>query len=157
MKVVLLTVGKTVFPFVKDGCDIFIKRLKRYIQFEMIEIPELKNVSSFSSEQIKEKEGKLILKHLKDSDKVVLLDERGARFTSVEWANDIQHELTIGTKTLVFIVGGAYGFSKEVYDRAQSKLSFSNMTFSHQIIRLFFIEQIYRAFTIIKGEPYHNE
>lgn len=157
MKISFLTVGKTTFPFVKEGMDIFIKRIKHYTSFEYIEIPELKNTSSLSKEQIKEKEGDLILKHLRNTDKVILLDERGRSFTSIEWSKEIGREIISGTKSLVFIVGGAYGFSQSVYDRADGKLSLSSMTFSHQIIRLFFIEQLYRAFTIIKGEPYHNE
>lgn len=157
MKISFLTVGKTTFPFVKEGVDIFIKRIKHYTTFEYIEIPELKNTSSLSREQIKEKEGDLILKHLRNTDKVILLDERGRSFTSIEWSKEIDREIISGTKSLVFIVGGAYGFSQSVYDRADGKLSLSSMTFSHQIIRLFFIEQLYRAFTIIKGEPYHNE
>ncbi len=157
MKITLLTVGKTTFPFVKEGCDIFIRRIRHYTTFEYIEIPELKNTSSLSKDQIKEKEGELILKQIKNTDKVVLLDEKGKQFKSVEWAKEIEKEGISGTKSIVFIVGGAYGFAPSVYDRADSKLSLSAMTFSHQIIRLFFIEQIYRAFTIIKGEPYHNE
>lgn len=157
MKISFLTVGKTTFPFVKEGVDIFIKRIKHYTTFEYIEIPELKNTSSLSKEQIKEKEGDLILKHLRNTDKVILLDERGRSFTSIEWSKEIGREIISGTKSIVFIVGGAYGFSQSVYDRADGKLSLSSMTFSHQIIRLFFIEQLYRAFTIIKGEPYHNE
>lgn len=157
MKITLLTVGKTTFPFVKEGCDIFIKRIKHYISFESIEIPELKNTSSLSKDQIKEREGELIMKHIKGTDKVILLDERGKTFSSVEWSREIEREMISGTKAMVFVVGGAYGFSEAVYQRCDAKLSLSKMTFSHQIIRLFFIEQLYRAFTIIKGEPYHNE
>ncbi|MBR2298071.1 MAG: 23S rRNA (pseudouridine(1915)-N(3))-methyltransferase RlmH [Bacteroidales bacterium] len=157
MKITFLTVGKTTFPFVKEGCDIFIKRIKHYTAFEYIEIPELKNAGGLSKEQIKQKEGELILKNIKNTDKVVLLDERGKTFTSINWSKEIEKEIICGTKSLVFIVGGAYGFAQTIYDRADAKLSLSSMTFSHQIIRLFFIEQLYRAFTIIKGEPYHNE
>lgn len=157
MKITLLTVGKTTFPFVKEGCDIFIKRIKHYTSFESIEIPELKNTSSLSKDQIKEREGELIMKHIKGTDKVILLDERGKTFSSVEWSREIEREMISGTKAMVFVVGGAYGFSEAVYRRCDAKLSLSKMTFSHQIIRLFFIEQLYRAFTIIKGEPYHNE
>lgn len=157
MKITFLTVGKTTFPFVKEGCDIFIKRIRHYTTFEYIEIPELKNTSSLSKEQIKEKEAELILKYVKNTDKVVLLDERGKNFTSIEWSKELEKEIVSGTRSLIFIVGGAYGFSKTIYERANGKLSLSSMTFSHQIIRLFFIEQLYRAFTIIKGEPYHNE
>lgn len=157
MKITFLTVGKTTFPFVKKGCDIFIKRIRHYTTFEYIEIPELKNTSSLSKEQIKDKEAELILKYVKNTDKVVLLDERGKNFTSIEWSKELEKEIVSGTKSLIFIVGGAYGFSKTIYERANGKLSLSSMTFSHQIIRLFFIEQLYRAFTIMKGEPYHNE
>lgn len=157
MKITFLTVGKTTFPFVKEGCDIFIKRIRHYTTFEYIEIPELKNTSSLSKEQIKEKEAELILKYVKNTDKVVLLDERGKNFTSIEWSKELEKEIVSGTRSLIFIVGGAYGFSKTIYERANDKLSLSSMTFSHQIIRLFFIEQLYRAFTIMKGEPYHNE
>lgn len=157
MKITFLTVGKTTFPFVKEGCDIFIKRIRHYTTFEYIEIPELKNTSSLSKEQIKDKEAELILKYVKNTDKVVLLDERGKNFTSIEWSKELEKEIVSGTKSLIFIVGGAYGFSKTIYERANGKLSLSSMTFSHQIIRLFFIEQLYRAFTIMKGEPYHNE
>jgi len=157
MKITFLTVGKTTFPFVKEGCDIFIKRIRHYTTFEYIEIPELKNTSSLSKEQIKDKEAELILKYVKNTDKVVLLDERGKNFTSIEWSKELEKEIVSGTRSLIFIVGGAYGFSKTIYERANGKLSLSSMTFSHQIIRLFFIEQLYRAFTIMKGEPYHNE
>lgn len=157
MKITFLTIGKTTFPFVKEGCDIFIKRIKHYTPFELVELPELKNVSSLSREQIKEREGELILKNIKESDKVILLDERGKDYTSIEWSKVMEKEMTSGTKSIVFIVGGAYGFSQKIYGRANSLLSLSSMTFSHQIIRLFFVEQLYRAFTIIKGEPYHNE
>lgn len=157
MKITFLTVGKTTFPFVKEGCDIFIKRIRHYTTFEYIEIPELKNTSSLSKEQIKEKEAELILKYVNNTDKVVLLDERGKNFTSIEWSKELEKEIVSGTRSLIFIVGGAYGFSKTIYERANGKLSLSSMTFSHQIIRLFFIEQLYRAFTIMKGEPYHNE
>lgn len=157
MKVTFLTVGKTTFPFVKEGCEVFMKRLKHYTSFEYLEIPELKNTSSLSKEQIKDKEGELILKQIKNTDKLILLDERGKSFTSIEWSKEIEREIVSGTKSIFFVVGGAYGFSSSVYGRADGKISLSNMTFSHQIIRLFFVEQLYRAFTIIKGEPYHNE
>lgn len=157
MKITLLSVGKTTFPFIKDGCDTFVKRIKHYIGFEAIEIPELKNVSALSKEQIKDKEGELILKQIKASDKVILLDEKGSRFSSIEWAEELRKEMVMSTKSIIFVIGGSYGFAKSVYDRANGKLSLSSMTFSHQIIRLFFVEQLYRALTIIKGEPYHNE
>ena len=157
MKITLITVGKTTFPFVKEGIEVYLKRIKHYIAFDMVEIPELKNVSSLTKEQIKSKEGELILKQIKPTDKVILLDEKGRDFSSVEWSKEIEKEMNMGTKNLIFTVGGSYGYSQDVYNRADSKLSLSKMTFSHQIIRLFFVEQLYRAFTIIKGEPYHNE
>ncbi len=157
MKITLITVGKTTFPFVKEGIEVYLKRIKHYIAFDMVEIPELKNVSSLTKEQIKSKEGELILKQIKPTDKVILLDEKGRHFSSVEWSKEIEKEMNMGTKNLIFTVGGSYGYSQDVYNRADSKLSLSKMTFSHQIIRLFFVEQLYRAFTIIKGEPYHNE
>ena len=157
MKITLITVGKTTFPFVKEGIEVYLKRIKHYIAYDMVEIPELKNVSSLTKEQIKSKEGELILKQIKPTDKVILLDEKGRDFSSVEWSKEIEKEMNMGTKNLIFTVGGSYGYSQDVYNRADSKLSLSKMTFSHQIIRLFFVEQLYRAFTIIKGEPYHNE
>lgn len=132
------------------------KRILHYVDYQNIEIPELKNVSSLSHTQIKEKEGELIFKHLSPLDKVILLDERGKEYTSVEWAHSLEKEMVQGVKSLVFIIGGAYGFSEEVYKRANALLSLSKMTYSHQIIRIFFTEQLYRALTIIKGEPYHN-
>lgn len=133
-------------------------RLKHYASFEIAEIPELKSVSALSKEQIKQREGELALKRLKSSDRLVLLDERGLKFRSLDFAARLQETLSRGgSGSLVFLIGGAYGFSDAVYARAQSKLSLSDMTFSHQIIRLIFAEQLYRAFTIIKGEPYHHE
>lgn len=150
-------VGKTDFPFVKEGVGIYEKRIERYVTYSHIEIPELKGASSLSPSQIKEKEQEMIFKHIKEGDRVILLDERGAVYSSIEWAHRIEKEMSSGIKNLVFIVGGAYGFSEGMYRRADALLSLSKMTFSHQIIRLFFAEQLYRAFTIIKGEPYHNE
>lgn len=157
MKITLLTVGKTDRDWVKQGLDIYMSRLKHYTQFAMVEIPELKNVSSLSESQIKTKEGELILKQLRPADDVILLDEKGKQYTSVEFAKMIQDKMTYSGRDIVFIIGGAYGFSQAVYDRAASKISLSKMTFSHQMVRTIFVEQIYRAFTIMKGEPYHHE
>ena len=157
MNVNLLTVGKTDVPWVKEGLDLYASRLKHYIPFTITEIPELKKVSALSQEQIKEKEGELILKHLTPSDTLILLDEHGREFRSVEFAGFVEKLLSGGGKTLVFAVGGAYGFSNAVYQRAQRKISLSKMTFSHQMVRTVFAEQLYRAFTILKGEPYHHE
>lgn len=157
MKITLLTVGKTDRDWVRQGLDIYVSRLKHYIQFTMTEIPELKNVSSLSEMQIKTKEGELILKQLRPGDDVILLDERGKQHSSVEFSKVIQDKMTYSGRDIVFVIGGAYGFSQSVYDRADSRISLSRMTFSHQMVRAIFVEQIYRAFTIIRGEPYHHE
>lgn len=157
MKITLLTVGKTDKDWVRQGLDIYVSRLKHYIPFGIVEIPELKNVSALSKEQIKNKEGELILKNIRPTDDVILLDERGKQYTSVELAKIIQDKISYAGKDIVFIIGGAYGFSESVYQRAGSKLSLSKMTFSHQMVRAIFVEQIYRAFTIMRGEPYHHE
>ena len=157
MKITLLTVGKTDKDWIRQGLDIYVSRLKHYIPFGIVEIPELKNVSSLSKEQIKNKEGELILKNIRQTDDVILLDERGKEYTSVELAKIIQDKISYAGKDIVFVIGGAYGFSDAVYQRSNSKLSLSKMTFSHQMVRAIFAEQIYRAFTIMKGEPYHHE
>lgn len=157
MKITLLTVGKTDRDWVRQGLDIYLSRLKHYIPFSLTEIPELKNVSAFTKEQIKIKEGSLILKNIRPNDEVILLDERGKMFTSIEFASLIKDRMDYASRDIVFVIGGAYGFSEEVYSRANSKISLSKMTFSHQMVRTIFVEQLYRAFTIIKGEPYHHE
>ncbi|MGN1221094.1 MAG: 23S rRNA (pseudouridine(1915)-N(3))-methyltransferase RlmH [Candidatus Cryptobacteroides sp.] len=157
MKITLLTVGKTDRDWVRQGLDIYLSRLKHYIPFSLTEIPELKNVSAFTRDQIKIKEGSLILKNIRPNDEVILLDERGKMFTSIEFASLIKDRLDYASRDIVFVIGGAYGFSDEVYSRANSKISLSKMTFSHQMVRTIFAEQLYRAFTIIKGEPYHHE
>ena len=157
MKITLLTVGKTDKDWVKQGMDIYVSRLKHYIPFSITEISELKNVSALSREQIKAKEGELILKNVKPADNLVLLDERGKEYSSVEFAKVLQDKINYEGKDIVFVIGGAYGFSEDVYRRANSRMSLSRMTFSHQMVRAIFAEQLYRAFTIIKGEPYHHE
>ena len=157
MKITLLTVGKTDVKWVKEGLDLYSSRLAHYVPFQMLEIPELKNVSSFSRDQIRQKEGELVLKSLKPADEVILLDERGAEYTSVQFSDFIRNRISRSSRDIVFIIGGAYGFSPEVYSRADGKISLSKMTFSHQMVRTIFAEQLYRAFTIIRGEPYHHE
>ena len=157
MKITLLTVGKTDKDWVKQGLDIYTSRLKHYISFSINEIPELKNVSALTKEQIKAKEGELILKFIKPADDVILLDEHGKEYTSTGFASLLQKKMAQEGRDRVFIIGGAYGFSEEVYKRSNSKISLSQMTFSHQMVRAIFAEQIYRAFTIMKGEPYHHE
>ena len=157
MKITLITVGKTDRDWVKQGLDIYVSRLKHYIPFSINEIPELKNVSAMSRDQIKAKEGELILKSIKPTDDVILLDEHGKEYSSTEFASLLQNKINYEGKDIVFVIGGAYGFSEQVYKRANSKISLSRMTFSHQMVRAIFAEQIYRAFTIMKGEPYHHE
>ena len=157
MKITLLTVGKTDKDWVKQGMDIYVSRLKHYIPFAVVEIPELKNVSALTKEQIKVREGELILKNVKPTDDLILMDERGKEYTSVDFAKVIQDKISYVGKDMVYVIGGAYGFSDAVYQRANSKISLSRMTFSHQMVRAIFAEQLYRAFTIIKGEPYHHE
>ena len=157
MKIALLTVGKTDRDWVKQGLDIYVSRLKHYIPFSINEIPELKNVSAMSRNQIKAKEGELILKSIKPTDDVILLDEHGKEYSSTEFASLLQNKINYEGKDIVFVIGGAYGFSEQAYKRANSKISLSRMTFSHQMVRAIFAEQIYRAFTIMKGEPYHHE
>ena len=157
MRITLLTVGKTDKKWVQEGIKIYADRLKHYIPFSITEIPELKNVSAFTKEQIKTKEGELILKNIRPSDDLILLDEHGKEYTSVEWSKFIEQRMSRSGKDIVFVIGGAYGFSQEVYSRSDAKVSLSKMTFSHQMVRAIFVEQIYRAFTIMKGEPYHHE
>jgi len=157
MKVKLLLVGKTVEEYLKKGIAGYQERLKHYVSFELVEIPELKGASSLTREQVKTKEGELILKQIRESDDVILLDEHGGRFSSIAWARHLEQKMAHSSRDIVFVIGGCYGFSQAVYDRACSKLSLSDMTFSHQLVRLIFMEQLYRAFTIIKGEPYHHE
>ena len=157
MKISFITVGKTDMTWVRQGLDMYVSRLKHYAPFELVEIPELKNVSALTRDQIKVKEGELVLKALKPSDDLVLLDEHGRELRSIEFAKYLEDKMISSRRDIVFVVGGAYGFSPEVYSRANGKISLSKMTFSHQIVRTIFAEQLYRAFTIIKGEPYHHE
>ena len=157
MKISLVTVGKTDVKWVREGLDLYVSRLFHYVPFTLDEIPELKNAASLSRSQVKEKEGELVLRRIKDADEVILLDERGREMRSVELAAFLEEKISRGGRDLVFVIGGAYGFSDRVYGRADAKLSLSRMTFSHQMVRTIFAEQLYRAFTIIKGEPYHHE
>lgn len=157
MKISLITVGKTDVKWVREGLELYVSRLSHYVPFTLEEIPELKNVSALTRDQIKEKEGEGILKRIKAGDEVVLLDERGRELRSVELAAWLREKLSRSGRDLVFVIGGAYGFSQAVYDRSDGSLSLSRMTFSHQMVRTIFAEQLYRAFTIIKGEPYHHE
>ena len=157
MKITLLTVGKTDRDWVRQGLDIYVSRLRHYIPFVLNEIPELKNVSALTKEQIKAREGELILKNVRPTDDLILLDEHGKEYSSTELSRVIQDKISYVGKDIVFVIGGAYGFSDAVYQRANSKLSLSKMTFSHQMVRAIFAEQLYRAFTILNNEPYHHE
>lgn len=157
MKVALILVGKTVNKHFVELIDEYAGRVKHYIGFDMVTIPELKNTKNLSVEQQKQQEGTLILKQLQAGDCVVLLDEHGKEFRSVEFAKYMEQKMQTVSKRLVFVIGGAYGFSPDVYAQANGKLSLSKMTFSHQMIRMIFVEQLYRAMTIMKGEPYHHE
>ncbi|MBQ0114245.1 MAG: 23S rRNA (pseudouridine(1915)-N(3))-methyltransferase RlmH [Bacteroidales bacterium] len=157
MNIKLLVVGKTVKGFIDEGVNEYVKRLKHYVNFSIEIIPDVKNASSLSPNQLKEQEAALILKHLTPEDKVVILDEHGKEYRSMEFADYIQKQMSASVKNLVFIVGGAFGFSDSIKEKFPNKISISKMTFSHQMIRLLFVEQIYRAYTIIKHEPYHNE
>lgn len=157
MKTVLLVVGRTVEFHYISAINDYVERTKHYISFELEVIPELKNTKNLSEEQQKEKEGDLILKSLQSGDVVVLLDEFGKEFHSVEFARWMEKKLANVNKRLVFIIGGPYGFAQKVYNVAQEKISLSKMTFSHQMIRLIFVEQLYRAMSILHGGPYHHE
>ena len=157
MNIKLLAVGKTDNPALQQLIDMYEKRLSYYINFELQLLPDIKNSKSLSEEQQKAKEGELILGNVASSHHLILLDERGKELTSVAFADELQKKMNAGIKQLTFVIGGPYGFSKEVYDRANSKLSLSKLTFSHQMIRLFFVEQLYRAFTILRNEPYHHQ
>jgi len=153
----LLAVGKTDDDRIASLVEMYVKRLQHYINFEIKIIPDLKNTKNLSADQQKVEEGKLILNQLEKSDFVTLLDEKGKSYTSVLFAQLINKRSVSGLKRLVFIIGGPYGFSSDVYDRGNSKIALSDMTFSHQMVRLFAVEQIYRAFTILRNEPYHHE
>ena len=157
MKILLLVVGKTDEDYIFDGVDKYRNRLKHYIGFEYEEIPDLKNRKTLSKDQQKKIEADLIFSRLKMGDKVVLLDEKGSSYDSVEFSKYLQKKMNSGIKRLVFIVGGPYGFYTSIYDKYKDKLSLSKMTFSHQMVRLFLCEQLYRAMTILKNEPYHHE
>jgi 23S rRNA (pseudouridine1915-N3)-methyltransferase len=157
MKVKFVCIGKTGKSFLEAGEKEYLDRLKHYVSIERIEIPDIKNAKSLSFSQIKELEGKEILSKVQAGDQLILLDENGTHYTSVAFSQFMQQKFNAGGKNLVFVVGGAFGFSEAVYAAATGKISLSKMTFSHQMIRMIFFEQLYRAMTILKGEPYHHE
>ena len=157
MNIRLLVVSKTDEKYLQEGIAIYEKRLTHYTNFEITVIPALKDLKNASSDDIKEREGQLILKHLEKADSIILLDEHGTQHTSVGFSQFLQKQMNAGVRNLTFVVGGAFGFSPAVYKAAHGKISLSNMTFNHQMVRLIFVEQLYRAFTILRHEPYHNE
>jgi 23S rRNA (pseudouridine1915-N3)-methyltransferase len=156
MKIKLLVVGKTDQKNLCQLIEEYEKRLKHYIKFELEVIPDIKNVKNLSELQQKEKEGSLILSKLQNTDQLILLDDQGKHYTSNEFSEYLQKKMNTGLKQLVLVVGGPYGFSDAVYKKSNGKISLSKMTFSHQMIRLFIVEQLYRGFTILKNEPYHH-
>jgi len=157
MKIKLLAIGKTDDKNLIKLIDTYQNRLKHYIKFELSVIPDIKNAKNLSENQQKEKEGALILKQIQPTDQLILLDDKGKEFSSIEFSKYLQKKMNSGIKQLVFVIGGPYGFSEAVYKKSNGKISFSKMTFSHQMIRLFVVEQLYRSFTILKNEPYHHE
>ena len=157
MNIKLIAIGKTDDKALQALIDDYTKRLSFYIKFDLDIIPDIKNVKNLSESQQKEKEGELILAKLIPTDQLILLDENGKNFSSVAFSAELQKKMNSGIKTLVFVIGGPYGFSENVYSKSQGKISLSLMTFSHQMVRLFFIEQLYRGFTILRNEPYHHQ
>lgn len=157
MNIRLIAIGKTDNKDLQSLINNYTKRLSFYVKFELEIIPDIKNVKNLSEAQQKEKEGELILAKIAPTDQLILLDENGKTFSSVGFSDYLQKKMNAGIKTLVFVIGGPYGFSESVYQKAQGKVSLSEMTFSHQMVRLFVIEQMYRGFTILKNEPYHHQ
>jgi 23S rRNA (pseudouridine1915-N3)-methyltransferase len=157
MNIKLIAIGKTDNKELQSLITDYTKRLSFYIKFDLEVIADIKNVKNLSESQQKEKEGELILSKITPTDQLILLDENGKNFSSVGFSEELQKKMNSGVKTLVFVIGGPYGFSDAIYAKAQGKISLSLMTFSHQMVRLFFIEQLYRGFTILKNEPYHHQ
>ena len=152
-----MSIGRVSLPWIKQGVDTFKQRISKYAKFSLKELPDIRNAGSLPLSRIKEEEGKLILNEITQSDLICILDEKGKEFTSREFSHWVQKQLASGRKRLVFIIGGPFGFSQDVYDRGDYKLSLSKMTFTHEMAKLFFTEQIYRAFTILNNEPYHHD
>jgi 23S rRNA (pseudouridine1915-N3)-methyltransferase len=157
MKITMLQTGKTGEKYISDGVAEYSARIRKYAPFEIITIPDLKNTKNMPVDEQKQKEGKQILSMLLNDDYVILLDDKGKEYTTMEFAKQLERIFLMSKKRVVFVIGGPWGFSIEVYSRADLKLSLSRLTFSHQMVRLLFAEQLYRIFTVIKGEPYHHE
>jgi 23S rRNA (pseudouridine1915-N3)-methyltransferase len=156
MKIKLINIGDTDLSFLREGIDYYLKKITHYVPTEIINLPGIKASKTSGTEQLKKLEGNMIIKHITPADVSVLLDERGKQYSSAGFSAYLQQWMNRGVKNLTFITGGAYGFSQEVYDRVKEHVSLSAMTFTHQLVRLVFLEQLYRAFTILKGEPYHH-
>ena len=156
MKILLLVIGKTDEDYLITGIKKYVGRLGHYVSFEMKEIPDIRNRKTLSEEQQKKSESFLLLSQFQAGDYIILLDENGKQFTSVDFSENLEKLMASGSKRIVFVIGGPYGFSQDVFAKANAKMSLSPMTFSHQMVRLIFVEQLYRAFTILKGEPYHH-
>ena len=157
MKIVFLLIGKTNEKYLTEGISLYQRRLEHYTSFEIIEIPNIKKSQNFSKLELLKKESDLILKNIKNSDHLVLLDDKGEEYNSISFSKKIQNWMLIGKKRIIFVAGGAYGFSEKILQRGNEKLSLSKMTFSHQMVRLFFMEQLYRGYSILNNEPYHHE
>ncbi len=157
MRITLIAISKTTEKYLQEGIAIYENRLQHYCKFQRVEIPDLKNSKNLSFEQQKLKEAELILSKVSNTDFVVLLDENGKEFNSLQLSKEINKWMNQSISNVIFIIGGPYGFDQSVYNRANLKISLSKLTFSHQMVRLFFVEQIYRSFTILKGEPYHHQ
>lgn len=157
MKIVLAAVGKTTTQYLRTGIDMYLDRLKHYVQVQVCIVPDIKTTKTITESAQKEREGAVLLQMLQPGDRLILLDERGKRLTSRQFSESIERHMISGCKRVVYAVGGPYGFSEDVYARADGKLSLSDMTFPHEMVRLFFVEQLYRALTIMRGEPYHHD
>ena len=157
MKITLIAIGKTEDKYLIDGIEKYLNRLKHYINFNLLIIPDVKNTKNLTEAQQKSKEAESIHKQISNSDVVVLMDEKGKKYTSVQFSDYLNKQMICSVQHMIFVIGGPYGFDETVYSRANGKISLSDMTFSHQMVRLFFVEQLYRAFSILKGEPYHHE
>ena len=156
MKTELWAIGKTNERYLEEGMELYRKRLAHYLKFGLEILPDIKKAGKMNSEQLKNKEGETVLQRLKAGDYLVMLEESGKQYTSESFAGFLDHRMQLSHKRIIFLIGGAFGFSPELYARADGKLSLSQMTFSHQMVRLFFLEQLYRAMTILNNEPYHN-
>jgi len=157
MKIVFLSLGKTNEKYLIEGISLYLNRLKHYTSFDMIEIPNIKKSKNLTKLELMKKEGDLILKNIQNSDHLVLLDEKGKEYNSIKFSEKIQNWMLSGKKRIVFVIGRSYGFSNDVYQRGNEKISLTKMTFSHQMVRLFFLEQLYRGYSILNNQPYHHE